>query len=286
MSISYSYNGNEQTGNIGVLSFGGTRNFSDLFTGLPQYYPGSTIQVQEIISVLTKVTDSKLVDVDFNWWEPKQYLGTFQVLSAVGLALHRDGDDGYLVSPYQEITRYSRYTITANPSVPIALNDGFIVNDCNFFIKTNVRANPVTGLPQTGQDLVSWGESAPVFRGYNSFTAAPLADTPVNLVMGGIGLLLRPGVALSRVDYKAAIINDIYTAYSPFPIQTCNTIPPTCSEQFTAFMQSHSTGSVTGRYYYDQPTCVSTSKVGCAIRTWTCPTNSADKRTYWIPQPL
>jgi hypothetical protein len=243
MVLESTYNMSGETGSFGaVLAFNSTPTFQDLFDGIPQYYAGSMIQVQEVLTIYTDIVDQGLVDTDLTWFAPKRYLGTYQILSGGVQPKHFDGDDGYLVDTIQSIRRYSWYTITANPQVEIADYEALNLKNCNFALQPTVFVDPTTQDPIYGaMGLRNYEGETPVFRGRSSISPAPLADTDFFRQIEGVGLHLRPGVEGVEVEYKARIINDIYTAYNPFPVSVCNTAPVSCIDQYNAFIQDNRT---------------------------------------------
>jgi hypothetical protein len=281
---------NGQTGTIGFIRYGDPLAFSQLFDGIPQYYPGSIIQVQEILTIITRIADASVVDVDLDWFDPKKYLGTYQVIDFDGVTSHAEGDDGYLVGTYQKIKRYSWYTIAANPNVPIALDEGFIVNDCNFYSVAEVYLFPGTNTPLPGFRLRESGEGKPLLRGYTSRTAAPLADTDFNARIGGVGLHLKPGVEGVRIEYAVSIINDIYTDYEPFPVSTCELVQPTCEEQYAAYLSGGGEAFATfaaceSARLNPPPNSPPNDTAGvCVPDLWICPTDPTFTRESYTIQ--
>jgi hypothetical protein len=257
--------------------------FQQIFSGVPLYYPGSVIQVQEVAQIATAVYEPGVVDVDLTWWQPKKYLGSYQLTNGI-YGRHRPGDDEYLVAEIQEISRYSSYTVTANPNTLIGLGEGFSILDCNWYTVPEVFLFPGTVTPVPGFRLRESPPEKPILRGYSSITPAPLANTEFNPLITDIGLHLKPGVEGIRVEYNVSIINDIYTAYSPYPTGTCELIAPTCSEQFSAFLSDSS-----GLVFADESTCLASLGGGdtvgiCVLESWVCPSDPAQVFSYYRRQ--
>jgi hypothetical protein len=261
-----------QTGKIGVIQVVAAPNFSQIFSGSPQYYPGSSIEVQEVMRIVTNVADPSKVDSDTQWFDNKLYLGSYQIISNSGLTLHREGDDGFLVSQVQEVVRYSHYTITANPNTLVAQHEQLAIDNCNYYIQPDVylfpdEINPVPGFRTH--------EINPLFLGSTTLSKAPLADTPFNQKIFGVGLFLKPGVEGVRVEYKLAVINDIYTDYPSAEAPKCVFGTPSCPVQFAAFL-------VTANAFETKANCENLVGVGnCTPLIWTCPTDPDISFTYW-----
>jgi hypothetical protein len=265
---------------IGWIRYNEPVQFSELFDGEPQYYAGSIVQVQEVLTIFLKITDEALIDRDLLWYDPKLYLGTYQLIDPDGITGHADGDDGYLVSTVQKIKRYSWYTITANPGVPVGKMANNPIDDCNFYIQPEAYVFPGDELPVPGFRLHPLELNQPVFRMTSTIARAPLNDTSFNARIYGIGLYLRPGVEGIRLDYKAQIINDIYTDYPPIEPQICLVAKPDpCAAEYQAYI---GTSPSSRGYYKDLGECevqkASRSPVPgiefrCIPRVWVCSTD-------------
>jgi hypothetical protein len=264
-----------ETGSIGRVSISGNPNLSQLFTGTPQFYPGSLIQIEEILTIITAIVSPELVDVDYRWFSPKKYLGTFQIIGVNGLPPHADGDDGQVVSEYQQIKRYSWYTITANPSTIVGFGEQFFTQTCNLYLVPEVYTFEGTSTPVPGQRILN-GHN-PAMIGNSSYSKAPILDTVFNSKISGFGLHLNAGVEGRSVSYKAGVINTVFTDYPSFPVPVCElSDSPDCQSQFESFL-------VANDYHDSKASCeaVNTGNV-CVSSQWFCPTNSLDVRTYWI----
>jgi hypothetical protein len=234
MAYSTSYSLGGQSGSIGFVQESDPVLFSQIFSGSPVYYPGSTIRVQELMAIYTEIVDPTLVDRDFRWFSPREYRGNYQLIAIDGIPKHYPDDDGFIFHQIQYITRYSNYTVVADPMTPAASAEFSTTRVCNFYLQPEVylfpeEATPVAGFRDHG--------IAPAFISAHSLSPAPLKDTVFNQKMGGLGLFLYPGVQGVRVDYSIAIINEVATDYPPIEAPTCQFAgSPSCDEEFTAFI--------------------------------------------------
>jgi len=195
-------------------------NFSQIFDGSPQFYSGSTIELQEVLTINSQVIPSQahLVDVDHKWFDPKIYMGTYQLsaLFAEGLETEGEGGQGYLTNYISKIKRYSRYTITADPGVAIATGDVLTIDNCNFGLKTvALSVGPLTveaSVPVQNQSLLT---------GYVSRQRAPLKDAVYNQFFKSVGLYFNPGCEPLSMFHEVKVINAITTDYNPYPTVTC-----------------------------------------------------------------
>lgn len=228
-------------GAVGVLQLsddGSVPTFDDLFDGLPQFYHGSTIQVQEILTIVTSIDKPSLVDVDLNWFVPRAYLGNFQILTPVGVPRGGTEDEGTISSVIHKIYRYSTYEIVANSLVEFAKYGQIALDGCNSNLFATTFTEPVTGLILPG---FKYGELQPIWLGSGTVSRASLVSgVTFNQLIGGVGLYLNPGVTLNRVEYAAAIINTIATAFDPALVPACETIGDrTCQQEWDTFLQQN-----------------------------------------------
>lgn len=260
-----------QTGSIGYIQSFQTPTFQDIFSGAPQYYHGSSIEVQETMRVITNITDPSAIDTDLEWFSPKRYIGSWQAIGVGGIPTWEEGTYGFLNSEVQDISFRSRYTIVANPDTPIVIGDQIDLSTCNFYLRPDVYIFPDNPVPVPGYRPV---DIFPQFIGTATYTAAPLADTEYNQYLTGIGLFLKPGVEGVSLNYKIAIINDIYTDYPEYEAPTCIFAPVLCQPQFSAFLAN------TPNVFATETQCIA-SVGNCIQNTWTCPSDPEQTFPYW-----
>lgn len=194
--------------------------FSQIFDGSPQFYVGSTITVQEILLILSEVVigRERFVDVDHKWFEPKVYLGSFQVKS--GLLSSLDAEDGrgqgFLTNNAHQIVRYSHYTIVADPDTPVAKGSIYTVDNCNF----GLQQASITVFGATVAIQKPLTDTA-IFSGNISQQRAPLKDTVYNQLLGDVGLYYNPGCAGVSLTQKISVINTVSTDFDPYPNFAC-----------------------------------------------------------------
>lgn len=193
--------------------------FSEVFEGAPQFYTGSTIYVQEVLNIKSGIVSGKekFVDADFRWFDPKIYLGTYQFGTIVtGIENENEKGQGFLTNQNHVFVRRSAYTIAANPDTPIAYEQTFTVDNCNFETIT-------AGIEFGGAEL----EIQRPLRNKNMFTGkisqsrAPLADGIYNQFFFGIGLYMNPGCELLQITHRVQVINALQTDFNPYPEFTC-----------------------------------------------------------------
>ncbi len=263
------------TGRTGIVfRFGTPINFSEIFDGSPQFYPGSLVQIEEIVIINCTVTQPDQIDVDMNWWLPHQFLGTYQLFSGTPTYGVPKEDEGYINADSLQIKRYSLYTIAADPNVIAAQHEQFTVDSCNFYLQPDIYLFDGETIPVGGFRV---HDKKPHFLGSTSLSKAPLKDGFFYPKIGGLGLFFSPGVSCGVIEYTARVINTIATDYPAFPVGTCEFLQPNCQQQFSAFLAQHP-----GQYYDTESSCNSAS-LGTLCRpfTFTCPSDPTQTFQYW-----
>jgi hypothetical protein len=264
-----------QTGSIGLISIGALPNIPSLFNGTPQHYAGSLIQIRERLTIVTNINIPELVDVDYRWFSPRKYLGTYQLINNFGLIAGGIEEQGSLFHEIQHITRLSWYTIVAKSDVPIALGQQISIEDCNFFLVPGNTTFPGSTEITPGQRLAE--QLTPNFIGNIGINKAPLVNQVLDQKISGVGLFLYAGVSGVRVDYKAEVVNTIAVDFQALPVPSCVFgVQATCNQQYNAFL-------IANNYHATQAECeaVNTGNI-CVKSVWFCPTDGTDQRDYWI----
>ncbi len=194
--------------------------FSDIFDGVPQFYAGSTIFLQEILTIISdiKIGSEHLVDVDMRWFQPKVYYGTYQLTALLTTPLEPEGEggQGFITNQIIQIKRYSSYTITANPSTPFGTSDAFRIDNCNFELEE------VTLDLGAGEFTVTRPKySDNMLVGVGTNQKAPLADTEYNQFFTSVGLYYNPGCKGVVINHRVSVINVVYTDFEPYPDVVC-----------------------------------------------------------------
>jgi hypothetical protein len=271
MSVNIAVDISGSTGSFARIFTSNPLTFADIFDGAPQFYPGSNVLVQEILTVKTLIVDDLLVDSDLRWFNVRRLRGTYQVGNILISSPICDEDDGRLYYDNQEIRRYSSYTITANPDVLIGQHEQIALDSCNFYLVPEVYLFPGNPSPVPGSKLYDLN---PALLGSTTITRAPLADTEFNQKMAGVGLYLYPGVEGISLNYKVAVINDIYTDYNPAPVPACEFLTPNCDNEFNAFLAIPANNA-----FDNQATCEAALGQVCCPAQFVC--TSGATRVYY-----
>ena len=195
-----------QTGAFGEVLGVGPILFGDIFDGAPLYYPGSTITVIERLRIVTAVVIPKFVGIDFEWFQVRRFLGSYQVYQGDFSQPLNEDYSGKLFYRNQVITAESQYTVTANPATLIGAHEQVILDNCNYFTRPELRLFPDEAEPIEGEGLYPLN---PVFTGATTITRAPLVDRQFTQKIAGVGMFLKPGVEAESLYYSIDIANEI-----------------------------------------------------------------------------
>jgi hypothetical protein len=159
------------------------------------------------------------VDVDFNYFQRKKYLGSYQIGDTNTSLENIPGNVGFINYEIQKIRRYANYTITANPAVPIGVGEVSSISNCNFSLRelTIGFGGLVVG------DFLP-GQAENIFISQDSLSRVPLEDKQFNGGLNRVGLFLLPGAQIDNIEYSVTVINGIEVRIDPYPSITCN--PP------------------------------------------------------------
>lgn len=206
--------------------------FSQIFNGTPQLYAGSSFTVEEVVEIGVLINNPRAIDVDFRWYPPKKYMGTWTLFDQVSSFGTYPEDRGFLEDFSTKIRRYSTYVIQANADIPIAVHEQSAIDDCNFnLVSVEVGVPP---LQIQGSGLFT---PIAVLKSRNTLTKVPLLNRPFIGRIKTIGLYIDPGCELTFINYKARVINGISVDLPNFPLTPCNVAPPSnCDSAYQAWL--------------------------------------------------
>lgn len=264
-----------------IVSGGADVLFSQIFSGVPQLYAGSSFEVEEIFEGEIEILEPSLIDVDLRWLPPKFYFGTWTIsdtLPGFGVASE---DRGFVDSSTFKIKRYSRFTVQANADVPIAMLEESSIDNCNFALAT-VSTPPLPAIIGTVFPVINNG----LLKTRETLRKVPLKDRVFIPKLRYVGLYINVGCCLTKAKYTARIINGISVDLSPFAFDNCLLVPlTTCDLEFTTFINATPNSFRTqgeADNWYDT-VCGGGGLPGSGVfpLTWTCSINNADVRTYY-----
>jgi hypothetical protein len=258
-----------------LVSGGADINLSQIFSGLPQLYAGSSFVIEEIFEGEIVMLEPQLIDTDFRWFPPKRYFGTWTVSDTLpGFGISPE-DRGFIDSEIFKIKRYSTFVIQANANVTIAEHEEGAIDNCNFLLNSlGVEIPPFSG----SQQVLEKDEA--VFRLRTTIRNVPLQDRIFLPKLRFVGLYVNVGAVLTKAKYTARIINGVSVDLPPFPATACTATPPAnCPLQFANFLSS-----APGQYD-SQLACEASEDVPCQQDVYVCPTDPTQTFIYWSPSP-
>jgi hypothetical protein len=269
------------TGTQGALLLPVAPTFEQIFSGVPLYYAGSVIQVQEIHTIFTSVTDENVVDVDLNWFQPHQFIGTWQVFGDDTALISEPQSEGYINNTIQKLVFRSLYTVTANALRPTSIGDAFVVSQCNLELEGASVILP----PNIVLAVQRPRQIDPLLRGTIYRAPVSLADTEYFPRCKSLGFHIKPGCEVNAIATRIAIINDIYNDDLVASPALCELGAPSCDDEFLAFALGVNGGfppnTPQKQVYTSVQACQSSSgQPVCLPQTFTC--TNGDTRAWWF----
>lgn len=216
----------------------GDIQFSQIFNGVPQLYAGSSFTVEEVIEFGVLINIPEAISVDFRWYPPKKYMGTWTLFDQVSAFGTYPEDRGFIEDFTTKVRRYSTYVIQANANVPIAMHEQSAIDDCNFSL-----VSVEVGLPPIQVQGSGLYDHVAVLKSRDTLSKVPLSDRPFIGRIKTIGLYIDLGCELTFINYKARIINGISVDLPAFPLTVCSAGDPIqsydCAAEFQTYMQSN-----------------------------------------------
>lgn len=269
------------TGRLRAGTASGLIPFSGIFSGLPLYYHGSTVQVQEDVILRCEITDSALVDTDLRWYQPLEYIGSWQILDDQGIWSGRPEERGFINAEVTRFRAISNYTVTANADGNRTLADGGTINQCNLELETVSIQTPLgitlsVARPRVPNNLLS-------YRSYRD--PAGLQNRSFFERIREVGIYLNPGCRAISYTKNIAAINNIETSDQIWVPKPCTLGDLGCDLAFENFILDNNGGrpidTIGGRYWSSQAICdVNASTPPCPRGTFECP-DGQGTREYW-----
>lgn len=274
------YNGNRSV-EIPINNLG-TILFSQIFSGTPQLYAGSSFTIEEILEIGIINIEPQLISVDFRWYPPKFYYGTWTLFDQVSGFGTNPEERGYIEDDLLILKRYSTYTIQANPDVPFGYIGDHAIDDCNFRLKIAAATIPPLTVGDTYPSVAS-----SIFRIRRSISKVPLIDQTFPAKIKTVGLYINEGAELASLRYKVAVINTIDTDFAPFPVSACSPgSSQECANDFNTFLGSSPDRLLTyaaAEMYITQYGITGDPSGGTITsQTWTCSTAPYAVYTYYL----
>lgn len=226
----------------------GPIQFSQIFNGTPQLYAGSSFTIEEVIEFGVLINKPEVIDVDFRWYPPKKYLGTWTIFDQVSVFGTYPEDRGFIEDFTTKIRRYSTYVVQANADVPIAVHEQSAIDDCNFNL-----VSVQVGVPPVQVEGSGLFEKIAVLKSRDTLTRVPLLDQPFNARIKTIGLYIDAGSELTFINYKCRVINAISVDLPAFPITNCQVEAVSCDGLFAQYLASINNNTSVVQFYATEP---------------------------------
>jgi hypothetical protein len=243
-----------------------------------RYLPGSILYLREEWSSQFVVTDEKAIDVDFRYFDPELYLGTWQELDYDTSLWEGDHDKaGKINSLTHTISKVTPYTIVSFGTTPEIAGTGRIDN-CNFLTVQSPRV--INGTSRVTNTPVGYDA---IFSTEFSRTKAKFISQTITANIGNIGYFLNPGVQLTGITYKASVDPTLIYESTTFGTGLKCTLPVfsplACSAEFTAFLAQTSS-----RFATLAECQLNSGAIPCLQKTFFCADGGT--RTYYQSQQI
>jgi hypothetical protein len=230
-----------------LVSGGADINLSQIFSGLPQLYAGSSFVIEEIFEGEVVMVEPQLIDTDFRWFPPKRYFGTWTISDTLpGFGISPE-DRGFIDSEIFKIKRYSTFVIQANADVVIAEHEQGAIDNCNFLLNSlGVEIPPFSGSQQVLEKDIA------VFSLRTTLRNVPLQDRIFLPKLRFVGLYINVGAVLINAKYTARIINGVSVDLPAFPATGCTAVASSCEVLFEQYLATLNTNTAVTQFYPTQ----------------------------------
>ena len=256
------------------LSTTGEVFLSDLIQGTSGWMLGSTIQVEEILTLTTFMADPDVVSRDYTWYPAKIYAGSWRLFEREGFYIATEGDEGFITAENYKIKRYSTYTIGIGGNQTLVTTGGGKIGACNAYLLPEVYLFPNEINPRPGFRFI---DKEPQFIFDSNEQSAPLRDRKIPQKIGGAGIYLKPGMEAKGAMYEIKAINLIESDFPNFPVPNCTFLAPNCEQQFQSFLIIKNTDEGAAIAY--QQTLSGQTVI--LAETFVCPTDANVSFPYW-----
>lgn len=191
---------------------------------------GASFDLIEELVIRVSVDDEKLVDVDMRYYEPHQFLGSWQLIGEFVSQLYPSaGEEGFLWYSDTTIVRKNRFTLIPTPGSKY-LDGNSNIDNCNFRLAGTqlIFANASVISLSTGSDSSQ-------FRAQNDRNMYALQGT-VKTEIDTVGLYLNRGVSGISLLYDARIDNVAYANTNPPTSRLCGDTGNKCMDDFYMFL--------------------------------------------------
>lgn len=263
---------------------------------------GNSIEVTQKIEVEIGVDNPAKIDVDYRYYSPKNYCGTWQQFT--GDSIISNGG-GYFDNAMGRNALVNRFHLTVLsefvPSEYLQFQSQYRADliPCNWRLQPDVFPDQGTGVPVAGFSLVTGTPESPSAL-LNIDSRFLWLNQDDNYPHSSIGITgaYRENLNLDNLWYKIGMyfyegcygisvrnslsIDSIEQIVIPATIENsvallpeCSSLGSNCSAQFDLYLQSSS------GVFLSQQACVNSGAVVCLPTTWVCPSDPSYTREVW-----
>lgn len=235
------------------------------------FYLGQSFSIEEQVSFELAVTKPELLDVDFRYEPPHEYLGNYTIPTEEGLR-------SFPIN-YRQFS-YSRITIFTITDIDNKYREYDVGNIYQCGLDLRPTPYPPLGFlyrPNKPNSIIIEPPVDPLFT-VNSFRKPCKLSTIqlYNILLNRARIYTFPGVELVNSSILISAINTVQTvneAYQP-PECPLSTSAPTCDEEFEIFLVNNPGA------YPNQDVCQQAEQSSCIPLTFTC--SDGGTRQYWV----
>lgn len=207
-------------------------------------YPGQSILATESLSIVLEIGDTSLVDADFNYYEPRYHLGTWQRLKSDGKIDSITGlcpTEGFFYHK-NNVLEFA-WDIPIEPSQqPDPGADGY-VSQCNFTLESRQIEIPGgLGTFSTQIQPVHKEVQFLIFTGHER-SRGQKVPAGLGCFFAGLGIMCSPGAYLVSIEHRieARIGIEVSAQRSMDLDLSCDTSLANCEELFKNFLANDPT---------------------------------------------
>lgn len=252
---------------------------------------GATVTIEETITIRLSLVRPELVDVDLQWFAPKYYLGSWELIQDVPtpqgtVAEYPKPLDGagFISSFNQQILFSKQYLVRGRRDGAPFPNGTVALDQCNFVLVP--RPPSISPLLPPGFEP---GIDEGVFKGDWSNEELGIDDATITSRAESLGIYVKPGVQLDSISHNLRMGSQINLSV-PQSISFQCFLGSGCDTEFDTFVRSINSGEPidtipsSGGFgvFSSQGTCdAAPPGIGCTQFSFTC--SNGDTRLYWIP---
>lgn len=264
---------------------------------------GDQLQITQIFNIELAIDNPEKIDLDFRYYTPKAYIGTYQVSGGGGVRL---GSTGFLEvgnGNNQIINQFNLQVVSeVSPTDFLHMQNQLVgqLDACNFDLLPSIIEDPITGTPTPGFSLKFSDPDKPAatllhdrrffwdgdignypFPTFGN-TGTFVLDFDYDGAIKDLDLYIYEGASIVSINEQILVDTLVPVIIPPtiarqtdeFPI--CGIGEPTCADLFQELLDSNPA------LYPTLAQCEANSLGFCDQVIWVCPSDSTQTFSYWI----